>query len=83
MAAGTPIVASDLPGYAAVARPDQEAVLVEPGDAGALGEALRTVLADGMRAAQLVDRGTRRAEEFSMDNLAARYTELYGRVLAR
>ncbi len=82
MAAGTPIVASDLPGYAAVARPDREALLVEPGDAAALGEALRTVLADGSRSGQLVERGSRRAEEFSMDNLALRYSSLYERVLA-
>jgi phosphatidylinositol alpha-mannosyltransferase len=80
MAAGTPIVASDLAGYAAVARRDQEAVLVPPGDGKALAEALRMVLADGPRARELVDRGSRRAEEFSMDNLAVRYAEFYERI---
>jgi phosphatidylinositol alpha-mannosyltransferase len=83
MAAGTPIVASDLPGYAAVARPDREAVLVAPGDGTALAAALRTVLADGPLAGRLVDCGSRRAEEFSMDNLAAAYTALYERLAAR
>jgi phosphatidylinositol alpha-mannosyltransferase len=82
MAAGTPIVASDLAGYAAVARRDLEAVLVPPGDAGGLAEALRTVLADGQLAAGLVERGDRRAEEFSMDNLALRSDALYQRVTA-
>ncbi|HEY2331053.1 MAG TPA: glycosyltransferase family 4 protein [Acidimicrobiales bacterium] len=82
MAAGTPIVASDLAGYAAVARRDQEAILVPPGDAAALGEAIRQVLADGALSRELADRGARRAESFSMDNLALRYSELYEQVVA-
>ena len=41
MAASTAIVASDLAGYRRVARPDQDAVLVPPGDAEALAAALR------------------------------------------
>jgi glycosyltransferase involved in cell wall biosynthesis len=57
-------------------------VLVPPGDAGGLAEALRTVLADGQLAAGLVERGDRRAEAFSMDNLALRYDALYQRVTA-
>ncbi len=36
MAAGTPVVASDLVGYRNVARPDQDALLVPPGDPVAL-----------------------------------------------
>jgi glycosyltransferase involved in cell wall biosynthesis len=47
MAARTPVVASDLPGYANVARPGREGLLVPPGDADALGAALRTVLEGG------------------------------------
>ena len=39
MAASTPIVASDLPGYRHVARPGIEALLVPPGDATALARA--------------------------------------------
>jgi phosphatidyl-myo-inositol alpha-mannosyltransferase len=81
MAAGTPIVATDLPGYANVARPDREALLVPPGDAGALAAALRRVLQDGDCAARLVDAGTQRAEELSMDRLAERYLHLYDRLL--
>lgn len=81
MAAGTPIVASDLAGYRRVARPDRDAVLTPPGEAAALARALRTVLADGDRAAALVASGRERAEEFSMDRLATRYVELYSRVL--
>lgn len=80
MAAGTPIVASDLPGYRKVARPDQDAVLVSPGDARALAAGLGHVLGDLALAAALVDSGRQRAEEFSMDRLARLYLDLYQRV---
>jgi len=77
MAASTAIVASDLPGYRNVARPDREAVLVPPGDAGALADALRRVLGSVSLRAELVASGDLRAADFSMHNLAARYVELY------
>src|SRR4051812_43281712 len=44
MAASTPVVASDLPGYANVARAGRDAILVPPGDARALSAALLGVL---------------------------------------
>ncbi|MGH9041463.1 MAG: glycosyltransferase family 4 protein [Acidimicrobiia bacterium] len=81
MAAGTPVVASDIPGYADVARHDREALLVPPGDAGALGDALDRVLSDGQLAGRLVEAGTARAATFSMDRLAERFTALYTTVL--
>ena len=46
MAAETPVVASDLPGYANVARADRDALLVPPGDVAALAAALHSVLTD-------------------------------------
>src|SRR5206468_813508 len=73
MAAQTAIVASDIPGYARVARPDIDAVLVPPGDPVALAKALGEVLSDGRRAAQLVASGDSRATQFSMDRLAEGY----------
>jgi phosphatidyl-myo-inositol alpha-mannosyltransferase len=80
MAAHTPIVASDLAGYANVARGDREALLVPPADAEALGAALRRVLTDADCAARLVCAGDARAEELSMAHLAHRYLELYRRI---
>ena len=79
MAAQTPIVASDLPGYRNVARRRQPtALLVPPGDAAALAGALRRVLDDaGRRPPRWWPRATPRAAEFSMDRLAERYLELY------
>jgi phosphatidylinositol alpha-mannosyltransferase len=81
MAASAPIVASDLPGYRNVARPDEHALLVPPNDASALAAALVRVLEDGSLRRRLVDAGDQRANEFSMDHLAERYLGLYDRIL--
>jgi phosphatidylinositol alpha-mannosyltransferase len=80
MAAGTPVVASNLPGYANVAQHERDSLLVAPGDAAALAAALRRVLTDHDLAAELVLSGESRAAEFSMDHLADRYLELYARL---
>jgi phosphatidylinositol alpha-mannosyltransferase len=82
MAASTPIVASDLPGYRNVANPDVHAVLVPPGDPVALASGLLQVLEDGALRRRLVDAGDARANEFSMDRLADRYLGLYERLTA-
>lgn len=83
MAAGTATVASGLDGYRNVATHDQDALLVEPGDAAALAEALGRVLTDAALRRRLVDAGSRRAEDFSMDTLAALYAERYHRLAGR
>jgi phosphatidylinositol alpha-mannosyltransferase len=77
MAAGTAIVASDLPGYRAVALPDEHALLVPPEDVDALAKTLNELLADPIRRAELVAAGRVRAEEYAMPKLAAAYAELY------
>jgi phosphatidyl-myo-inositol alpha-mannosyltransferase len=77
MAARTPIVASDLPGYRNVARPGRDAVLVPPDDPEALAAGLRGVLSDDVAAEELRRRGAERADRFSMDRLARRYLALY------
>ncbi len=83
MAAGTPVVASDIAGYRDVARHHREALLVPPGDANALAEALGRVLSDGDLTSALVEAGAARAATFSMDRLAERFTALYASVLER
>ncbi len=80
MAARTPIVATDLPGYRNVARPDLDACLVPGGDPEALAAALRAVLTDDDLAERLRVSGAERAEGFSMDSLAQRYLGMYDRL---
>ena len=58
MAAGTPVVASALPGYRNVATDGVDAVLVAPGDADALAAALTRVINDEELAARLVAAGS-------------------------
>jgi phosphatidylinositol alpha-mannosyltransferase len=80
MAAGTAIVASNLPGYANVARAGRDGLLVEPGDTSALAAALVEVLQHPSTARDLVASGEQRADEFSMDRLAATYVDIYASV---
>ncbi len=82
MAAGATVVASDIDGYRNVARAD-EAVLVPPDDPDALRDALRAVLDDPGRRAELVAAGERRAAQFSMHRLAERYLPVYDAAIAR
>ncbi|HLY81475.1 MAG TPA: glycosyltransferase family 4 protein [Acidimicrobiales bacterium] len=82
MAASAAIVASDLPGYRNVARPGKDAVLIPPGDAVALAQAVSRVLEDSRLREQLVASGECRAAGFSMDHLAERYVELYERMVS-
>jgi phosphatidylinositol alpha-mannosyltransferase len=82
MAASTAVLASDIPGYRNVARPDQEALLVPPGDPEALRAALRHLLdADDLRR-RLVDAGEQRVGEFSLARLAERYLPVYETAIA-
>ena len=83
LAAGTPVVASDLAGYRRVARCGQEAILVAPGDVAALSGALAEALSATDRVGSMVRRGRLRAEEFSMDALSQRYLELFDLAVQR
>lgn len=71
LAAGTPVVAADLPAYRAVARPDREAVLVPVGDAAGLAAGVAGLLDDPVRCAGLVAAGRARATAFDWDRVAA------------
>jgi phosphatidylinositol alpha-mannosyltransferase len=82
MAAATTVIASSLDGYRNVATHDVDALLVEPGDPDALGEALRRVTSDGELARRLRAAGEQRAESFAMTALTDRYLEIYGAILA-
>jgi phosphatidyl-myo-inositol alpha-mannosyltransferase len=79
MAAGAPVVCSDLPGFRAVA--GDAARLVPAGDPGPLADALREILQnDGLRE-DLSHRSMQRAQMFDWDRLVVRVEELYQRAL--
>ncbi len=83
MAASTPVVACDIPGYANVARQGKDALLVTPGDVKALADAIRTLLTEPRRSDALIESGRKRADDFSMARLASLYLERYERLIAR
>lgn len=83
MAAGTCVVASALDGYRNVATDEVDSLLVPPGDAGALATALRRALDSPDLRHRLVEAGERRADQFSMRALAARYAEIYRELVAQ
>lgn len=82
MAAQCAIVASNIAGYANVARDGEEALLVTPGDAQELRAGLQRVLDDHELRSRLVGAGDRRVPTFSMDRLAGRYASAYSEVAA-
>jgi phosphatidylinositol alpha-mannosyltransferase len=81
MAAGTPVVASNIDGYRNVGTDGVDARLVPPGDPAALAGAITEVLVDPTAAAELTAGGQARAERFSMRHLAERYVSLYERLV--
>ena len=81
MAAGTPVVASNLDGYRNVATDGETALLVETGNVGSLAAAIARVLVDSRLAERLTANGREHAQRFSMDALADRYVEMYERAL--
>ncbi len=83
MAAATPVVASDIPGYRNVAGCGEAALLVPPGDGLALAVALTRALTEPSTADALVAAGEARAAEYSMDHLAEQYSVLYREAVER
>lgn len=82
MAAGAPVVASNIDGYRNVATDGENAVLVEPGNSRELASALAKVIADPRLSDRLVAAGKLHAQQFTMDALADRYIEMYERALS-
>lgn len=82
MAAGRPVVASSIPGYAAVVRDGVDGLLVPPGDVEALSEALERVLADPERGRAMGAAGRERAARYDWAVVAAEVEEAYREALA-
>ena len=71
-AAGTPVVASDIAGYRDVVRDGVDGVLVPPGDAQALAEALRDLYDEPERRAEMARAAADDVERFAWPRVAAR-----------
>jgi phosphatidylinositol alpha-mannosyltransferase len=75
MAAGCPVVASDIPGYAEAAR--GAGLLFRPGRPDALADALLRVAGDPPLRARLGERGRARAETLGWSHVAQRVLRIY------
>jgi phosphatidyl-myo-inositol alpha-mannosyltransferase len=81
LAAGAPIVASDLDAFARVLEDGAAGVLVRRGDPDALARALSDLLADPGRRAELSERGPRAAAAYDWAVLARRILAVYEMVV--
>jgi len=82
MAAGKPVVVTRCGGPQEVVEDGRTGYMVPPADAEALAEKITELLGAPERAAELGARARRKIEdEFSVEEMIARYEELYGRVL--
>jgi phosphatidylinositol alpha-mannosyltransferase len=78
----TPVVASDIEGYAAVAGPET-GILVPPGDEEALAGALVALLEDEPRRRRLGEAAREAARAYSWDAIARRLVEIYEGLLEK
>jgi phosphatidyl-myo-inositol alpha-mannosyltransferase len=76
-AAGTPVLASDIPGYRDVLRDGVDGLLIAPGDALALAEALRRLALDPQLRTRMAAAARERAERFAWPHVSAEVLDSY------
>ncbi len=81
MAAGCPLVASNIPGYRSVVSDGSEGLLVEPGDPEALAAALVRLLRDPDLRARMSVQGRETARGFAWEKVAGRVLAFYEELL--
>ena len=82
MAAGRPIVASDLPAVREVLTPDVHALLVPPGSTAALADGIRRILSDRGLGERLASAAVAAVEHYTWDCRATRLEALLAAVTA-
>jgi phosphatidylinositol alpha-mannosyltransferase len=83
MAAGTPIVCSDIHGYKGVVRRGREGLLVPPHQPKLLAAALAELLSSDERRQAMARSGLARAQEYSWERVTAKVEDYYGFVIRR
>jgi phosphatidyl-myo-inositol alpha-mannosyltransferase len=76
-AAGTPVVASDIPGYRDVVRDGVDGVLFPRGDATALAETLRDLAVDPVARTAMAKAAREHAERYAWPRVAAEVLDAY------
>jgi phosphatidylinositol alpha-mannosyltransferase len=81
-AAGTPVIASNIPGYRDVVSDGVDGVLVEPGNAQALAETLRDLWEEPERRARMARAAAADVHRFAWPQVAAQVLETYEEAIA-
>ena len=83
MAAGLPVVASDIHGYKRVVQRNVTGLLVEPKEPDAIAAALERLICDEGLRRRLGEAGARRAPEYDWSHVTRELLDLYGEVIAK
>ncbi len=83
MAAGAPIVASDIEGYAGVVTHGVDGLLVPPKDGAALASAIERLLADPGLRERLAGNASRTVDEYRWERVARRVLDHYAAAMER
>ncbi|MBI3522524.1 MAG: glycosyltransferase family 4 protein [Chloroflexi bacterium] len=83
MAAGLPVIASDIHGYKKVVQRNVTGLLVEPKDPDAITAALERLYADPAMRERLGSAGSRKAVEYDWTHVTERLVDLYQEVIQR
>lgn len=81
MAAGLPVVASDIPGYRALLLDGEGALLVPPKDHAALARTLMRLIRNDSKREYLAEFGKKRSQAFAWPKIAARVMDYYEELL--
>jgi phosphatidyl-myo-inositol alpha-mannosyltransferase len=81
-ASGTPVVASDIPGYRDVVKDGVDGVLVPPGDAQSIAEALRDLYEEPARLVRMAEAAAHEVERFAWPRVAEEVMGAYEDAIA-
>lgn len=80
MAAGTPVVASDISGIRQQIAHEETGFLVEPGDVDGLADAIRELVENPAQRRRMGERSERWAQQFSWETVTDQYVSVYADV---
>ncbi|HWO71817.1 MAG TPA: MSMEG_0565 family glycosyltransferase [Actinomycetota bacterium] len=83
LAAGLPVVATDIPVFREFLVPGEHALLTPPGDPEALAEAMALLARDPRERGRLAGRGPALAERYRWDDTARQHEAVYARIVAK
>ncbi len=82
MTMGTPVIASNIEGYASVLTHGEEGLLVPPKDSIELAQALYTLLKDESLRRQMGDKGKATAKQYNWEYIAQKVQDYYTQVMS-